>query len=72
MQKIESALEAADAQLSDVVRTRLFITNIQDWEAVGKAHGEFFASIKPASTMLEISGLIHPDMLVEVEVTAII
>lgn len=72
IQKIERALEEAGAQLSDVVRTRIYVTNIQEWEAVGKAHGAFFRNIKPASAMVEVSGLVNPDMLVEIEVTAVL
>lgn len=72
IQKIEKALSEAGSSLNDVVRTRIFITNIKDWEQVGKAHGEFFGSIKPASTMVEVGALIHPDLLVEIEVSAII
>ncbi len=71
-EKIEKALEEAGATLENVVRTRLFVTDISQWEAVGKAHGEFFKTIKPASSMLEISGLVGADMLIEIEVTAVI
>ncbi len=71
LQKIEKALHAAGATMNDVIRTRIFLTDISRWEEVGRAHGEFFATIKPASTMLEISKLINPDMLVEIEVTAV-
>ncbi|RPD48509.1 RidA family protein [Hymenobacter sediminis] len=70
--KIEEALQAADASLSHVVRTRIFLVSIDDWEAVGRAHGEVFGSIRPASTLLAVSALIDPRLLVEIEATAII
>ncbi len=70
--KIEKALQEAGAGLNDVVRTRMFVTDISNWEAIGKAHGEFFKDIKPVSTMLEVSKLIADELLIEIEVTAIL
>lgn len=70
--KIENALLQAGATMQDVVRTRMFVTDISQWELVGKAHGEFFKNIKPVATMVEVSRLINDDLLIEIEVTAII
>lgn len=72
IQKIEKVLARAGATLKDVVRTRLFVTDISRWEEYGKAHGEFFKEIKPCTTMVEVSKLISPEYLIEIEATAII
>lgn len=72
LQKIEKVLHQAGASLSDVIRTRLFVTDISRWEEYGRAHGEFFHTIKPCTSMIEVKGLIGGEYLVEVEVTAVV
>jgi len=70
LENIRAALERAGAKLDHVVRSRMYVRNVRDWEAVGRVHGEYFGSIRPAATMVEVSGLVDPDMLVEIEVDA--
>ena len=72
IEKIEKVLQRAGATLNDVVRTRLFVTDISRWEEYGKAHGEFFKEIRPCTSMIEVKGLIAPEYLVEIEATAIL
>ena len=72
IQKIEKVLQHAGASLKDVVRTRMFVTDISRWQEYGKAHGEFFSTILPCTSMIEVKGLINPDYLIEIEATAII
>ncbi len=70
--KIEKALKEAGATMQDVIRVRMFVIKVSDWEAIGKAHGEFFRDIRPASTLVEVSALIDPRLLVEIEVNAVL
>ncbi len=72
IEKIQKALQELGADLEDVIRTRIYVTDISRWEDIGRAHGKFFKDIKPASTMIEVSSLVNPNLLVEIEATAIV
>jgi enamine deaminase RidA (YjgF/YER057c/UK114 family) len=72
LENVRQALEGVGASLADVIRTRIYVTDIEDWEEIGRVHGDVFGSIRPATSMVEVSRLIHPDMLVEVEAEALV
>ncbi|WP_420632136.1 RidA family protein [Candidatus Leptofilum sp.] len=71
LRKIETALQKAGAELKDVVRTRIYVTDVTDWDEIGRAHGELFGQIRPAATLVEVNSLLEPEMLVEIEADAI-
>ena len=72
LENVKSALERAGARLDHVVRTRIYVRNVADWETIGRVHGQYFGQVRPAATLVEVSGLVDPDMLVEIEVDACI